>query len=263
MDLQNMKSKKNDARKPDIVTAELKKGFEWTTSHTSIVIGVVIAFVVIGGGYSLWRVMSVRSEKELQTKYFELESQVGKKKEAFEAAKAPKNPLQPKEDKKPTPAPATGDLAKDYGDLPKQLLDFAEKNPKSKAGAMAVLTASGILAEYKKPEEAIPTLKKVQTSGILSGLVSMQLATLLANTGKCDEASPVFEKIVAGSETSFLKLEAKLKLAICAEQSGNLVKAEQGFLQVVDEGKGNSYARSAQKYMRLLQFKKTVEAKTN
>lgn len=262
MDL--IKPKKNDARRPDIVTAELKKGFDWTTKHTTSVMLAIGVFVVVGGGYAGWKTLNERSEKDLQAKYYEIESQVTAKKEAFEMAKAPPPAAAAKDKKDEKPAvPASGDLAKDYGDLPQKLADFANQHPKTKAGAMAALTYAGLMADYKKSEEALPVLQKVHTSGILSGLVSMQLATLLANTGKCDEATGILEKMLGNPATAFLKLEAKLKIGLCAQQSGNLAKAEQNFLQVIEEGKENSLARSAQKYMRLIQLKRGQEAVKN
>lgn len=255
------KHKANDVRKPDMVTAELRRGFEWTTNHTTLVFVAIIAFVAIGGGYAGWQMMNKNTELDLQAKYFDLEKQVAEKKASFDMAKAPAAPGQPKP---ATPAvAATGDMSKDYGDLPAKLSEFAKQNPKTKAGAMAALSYAGLMADYNKTDEAIATLREVKTSGLLSGLVDMQLATMLANSSKCDEATTLLEKMLGNPATSFLKLEAKLKIGLCAQQTGNLAKAEQNYLQVIEEGKDNALARSAQKYMRLLQLKKNTGASVN
>lgn len=260
------KSGKRDPKAPDALTAELKKGFEWTTRHTQLILVAIVLFVGIGGGYSIWKYFRDRNEKAVQAKYFDLESQVLKKKEAFEAAKAPIPPM-PKGEKPPEKkeTPATGDFAQDYGDLPQKLSAFIVENPKTKAGAMAALTLAGLQSEYNKHGEALETLKKVQPSGLLASLVKMQIATLTANEGKCAEAIPLFEQLVGDPASSFLKLEAKLKVALCSEAAGDLAKAETHLNQVIEEGKQQPVARSAQKYLRLLQMKKAgqAEVKTN
>lgn len=266
MDLtKNRQSGKQDARQPDIVTAELKKGFEWTTSHTRLVSIIVGVFIAIGLGLSGFKYFSEGKEKDLQTEYFQFEQQISQKKEAFEEAKNPKPPVKAEEEeiKKVAPVKATGDLAKDYGEIPTNLDKFVSKNSKSRAGAMAALNLSGILVEYKKPQEAIEVLKKVKVSGVLGDLISMQQATVLANLNKCNEASPMFEQLVASKTATYLKLEAKMKLGLCQSSLGNAPKAEETLAQVVEEGKDNAIAKSAQKYLRAIQLKKNIEGKPN
>ena len=267
MDIDKIKQKsgKRDFRAPDAFTAELKRGFEWSTTHTTIVVVLVVGFLLVGGGMAIWKYTNTKNEKAAQEKYFEIESQVMKKKEAFAAAKAPKPPMakDAKKEEKPKEEAATGDFAKDYGDLPQQLKSFVEQNNKTKAGAMAALTLAGLESEYKKDADALETLKKVQTSGVLSALVKMQMATLTANNGNCAEALPMFEQIISDPSSAFMKLEAKLKIALCSESTGNLAKAEDNLNQVIVEGKQNPVARSAQKYLRLLQIKKASEGKAD
>lgn len=266
MDIDKIKQKsgKRDFRAPDAFTAELKRGFEWSTTHTTIVVVLVVGFLLVGGGMSIWKYTQSKNEKSAQEKYYELESQVMKKKEAFAAAKAPKPPMakDAKKDEKKEEV-ATGDFVKDYGDLPQQLKTFVDQNSKTKAGAMAALTLAGLEGEYKKDADALETLKKVQTSGVLNALVKMQIATLTANNGNCAEAIPQFEQLISDPGSAFMKLEAKLKIALCSESTGNLAKAEDNLNQVIVEGKQNPVARSAQKYLRLIQIKKAAEGKAN
>lgn len=256
------RSGKKDARSPDVVTAELKKGFEWTTQHTRLVVGVIAAVLLVGAGLVGWNYFDRQSEEALQAQYFDLETQVLKKKEAFEAAQAPQPPGMAA-DKAKKPEGPTGDFAKDYVDLPQKLKDFALAHPRSKAGAMAALTLAGLQAQYKESEAALEVLKNIHTRGLLGSLVKMQMATLLANTGKCDEAVPLFHQLASDPGAAFMKLEAKLKVAVCAISSGNTGEAEKQLQQIVAEGKESSTTRSAQKYLRLLQSRAGSEVKTN
>lgn len=254
--------------KTDFVTAELKQGFAWTVAHTQLMATVIGAFIVVGLGWAGWSHWTEKQETDLQARYFEIDSQIAKKKESFEAAKAEKTKLPPAaaapdEEKKPTPIAQTGDLAKDYADLPQRLTDFASAHPRSKAGGLAALQLADILAEYKQPGEAIEVLKRVQSKGLVGGLVRMQLATLMANAGQCGEAMPVLNQIVADKSLSFLKGEAKLKIGVCQEVMGQAAQAEEIYKKVIEESKETSTARTAQKYLRLLKFKQNQEGKPN
>ncbi|PWU16687.1 MAG: hypothetical protein C5B49_10230 [Bdellovibrio sp.] len=292
---------------PDIVTAELKKTFEWTTHHTRIVSIVGGTAIVLGVAYSLWNSMGIKKEKALQSQYFELEAQVLKKRTEYEKARnQPARPDSPdpkeskgakakeaKSDKAKEPKSAqatgsvggaaqvgaagtsagatgsvggeaaTGNLLKDYGDLPNQLKQFAQQNANSKAGAMAALLFANLMSEYHQPGEAVPVLKDVRTTGLLSQLGQMELGTLLANDGKCDEAIGIFDRLANDPKSAFLKLEAKFKTGLCWQSKGDVAKAEEILNQVVVEGKENSVARSAKKYLRLFRLRKTEEVKAN
>lgn len=248
----------------DVVTAELKKGFVWTTQHSYLVGGFIAAFIVIGGGITGWKMWSESKEKDLQAKYYDIEVQVNKKRADFEKAKTPAPPAEKDKPETKAPVAATGDLGKDYGDLPGQLKSFVEKYPASAAGNMAALTLASLQAEYNQTAEALQTLKLAQPpKNFVGSLVKMELATQLANNGQCPEATAIWTDLVGQESAKFLKGEAKLKLALCAETQGDKAKAQSLYKEVETEFKDTAAGRSASQYLRLLAVAPTGEKKNS
>lgn len=246
----------------DAVTAELRRGFEWTTTHTTLVLSVIAIFIIGGGGYVAYSSMAKSKEAELQAKYYAIESVVNKKRADFDEAKNP-TPPQPGEPTPTAKAKPTGDMAKDYGDVTDSLLKFAQDNPKSAAGAMAALNLASLQAEYNQPEAAITTLKTIQPSqNMLGALVRMELATQIANAGNCPEADAIWAELIKQPSANFLKAEAKLKMGLCAETQGDTARAQAMFKEVETEFKDTAAGRSAAQYQRLLSGK-TEAPKSN
>ena len=153
----------NDARTPDQVTQSLRKGFAWTTTHSKIVLGAIIAFVTIGLGASIASYLSEKKEISQQEKYFLLERAYTDKKASFEEAERAAQAAS--QDKKaPTPdasKKATGDLTKDYGTVVTDFENFVNENPKTQAAQMAALNLTDLYGEYKNPDAALAILQKV------------------------------------------------------------------------------------------------------
>lgn len=257
----------SNVRKPrkddlDIVTTELKKGFEWTTKHTTLVVGLLGLLIVVGGGYAIYSTVAKNKEIELQAKYYDLEAVVTKKRGDFEMAKNPP-PVTPDQPAPPATAKPSGDLQKDYGDVTAQLADFAKTNPSTTAGSMAALNLASLQAEYNQTEAAISTLKTVNPpKSFLGALVQMELATQLANANNCPEATGIWQKLIDTPSAAFLKGEAKLKMGLCAEATGDLTKAQSFYSEVEKDYKDTAAGRSASQYLRLLSMKNDAP-KTN
>lgn len=250
--LATRKSKKNDL---DVVTTELKKGFEWTTKHTTLVLSLLGVLVLVSGGYAAYSTISKRQEMDLQAKYYDLETVVNKKRADFEMAKNPP-PAMPDQPAPAATAKPTGDLQKDYGDVTTQLAEFAKEHPKSAAGSMAALNLASLQAEYNQTDAAIATLKTVTPpKSFLGALVQMELATQLANANNCPEATAIWQKLMDQSSAQFLKAEAKLKMGLCAEAQGDLTKAQSFYSEVEKDYKDSAAGRSAAQYLRLLAMK--------
>lgn len=246
----------------DVVTTELKKGFEWTTKHTTLILGLLVTFVILGGGYAAYNMVTKKNEVDLQAKYYDLEAVVNKKRADFEQAKNPM-PAQPGEPVPAVTAKPTGDIAKDYGDVTAGLADFAKSHPASAAGAMAALNLASLQAEYNQTDSAIETLKGVSVQkSFLGALVQMELATQLANASKCPEAQAIWESLVGQTQAAFLKAEAKLKMGLCAESTGDIARAQGYYKEVEMEFKESAAGRSAAQYLRLLSSK-TEAPKSN
>lgn len=260
------KFSKEELKSPDQVTKTLRQGFVWTTAHSKLVVGTIAAFVVIGVGVSIANYFSEKKEISQQEKYFLLEKTYTEKKRGFEeAARAEMTQAaqaqQAKKDKKAAPTfdpskKASGDIQKDYGPVITGLESFVSDSPNTKAAQMAALNLTDIYLTYKKNDEALATLQKVEKGldkeGVLSGLVWMQMGNILAEKADCKGAVEKWQVLVNNKNFAFAHDEAKLRMGLCFESMNDLAKAEELYTEV------SKTSREAQKYLRLLKVKKNL-----
>ncbi|WII71054.1 tetratricopeptide repeat protein [Bdellovibrio sp. 22V] len=265
------KISKEDLKSPDQMTQTLRKGFVWTTAHSKIVISAIAVFIVIGVGASLMNYFSEKKEVSQQEKYFLLEKSYTEKKRGFdEAARAEMIAAQAK-DKKNTPPvdaskKASGDLQKDYGTIVSGFESFISEAPNTKAAQMAALNLSEIYMNYKKTDEALAALTKVEKgldkSDMLTALVWMQIGNVMVAKDDCKGAIEKWQTLANTKALAFAHDEAKLRMGLCFESMNDVAKAEEIYTEI---GKKDdqattdfSAAREAQKYLRLLKAKKNL-----
>ncbi|MBO9668496.1 MAG: tetratricopeptide repeat protein, partial [Bdellovibrio sp.] len=214
------KFSKEDLKNPDQVTKTLREGFVWTTAHSKIVITAVIAFIVVGVGVSIGGYLSEKKEVSTQEKYFSLEKSYLEKKRGFEEAARAEITAANAKDKKAAPAvdpskKASGDIQKDYGTVIAGFEAMVNEAPKTTAGQMAALNLSDIFSMYKKYDEGLAALNKVEAglnkSDVTSGLVYMQMGNLLSDKGDCKAAVEKWQVVVGSKAFAFAHDEAKLR----------------------------------------------------
>jgi hypothetical protein len=260
---------KEDIKSPDQMTKTLREGFVWTTTHSTMVLGAIALFVVIGVGVSIFGYFSDKKETTQQEKYFLIEKNYTETKRGYEeAARAELMAAQAKDKKAPAPAgkKASGDLQADYGTVVSGFEAFLNEDAKSKAAQMAALNLSDIYASYKKNDEALAALQKVEKGldkdDMLTGLVWMQTGNLLANKNDCKGAVEKWQNITNSKSLAFAHDEAKLRMGLCFESMNDLAKAEEIYTEIgkkEDPATTNFGAsREAQKYLRLLKAKKNL-----
>lgn len=260
---------KDDVKSPDQMTKTLRQGFNWTTAHSNMVMGAIALFVVAGVGYSLYGYFSEKKEMTQQEKYFVLEKNYTDTKRGFdEATRAELMAAQNKDKKAPVPTgkKASGDLQADYGTVITGFEAFIGETPNSKAAQMAALNLSDIYLTYKKNEEALSALQKVEKGldqdDALTSLVWMQMGNVLANKNDCQGAIQKWESITKVKSLTYAHDEAKLRMGLCFESMNDLEKAEMLYAEVggkQDPATTNFAAsREAQKYLRLLKAKKNL-----
>ncbi|KYG63911.1 hypothetical protein AZI86_13935 [Bdellovibrio bacteriovorus] len=260
---------KEDVKSPDQVTKTLRQGFIWTTTHSNMVIGAVALFVVVGVGISIFGYFSNKKEMTQQEKYFVLEKNYTEVKRGFdEAARAELLAAQSKDKKAPTPTgkKASGDMQTDYGTVIAGFEAFLNEDSSSKAAQMAALNLSDIYLTYKKNDEALGVLQKVEKGldkdDALTSLVWMQMGNVLANKNDCNGAVEKWENITKVKSLAFAHDEAKLRMGLCFESMNDLAKAETIYTELSgkqDPATTNFAAsREAQKYLRLLKAKKNL-----
>ena len=250
---------RDEARRPDVMTAELKKGFEWSAQHSQALGLVVGALFLIGAGWSLMNYLNERKETALQEKFSAAEKTYLDKKEKFEQfQKSSAQPADPKSKVAPKVEgeKASGDLNQDYGTVVTDLEALVKEAPSSKAAVLSALTLTRIYDGYQKKNESIEVLKKVQSaSGLLGVLAQSELGSELANNGDCKGAIDLWAKVVKDSDAKFMSPQLKLKMGLCSESLGQKAQAEDSYKQVVAEAKDSAAGKSAEKYLRLLESK--------
>ena len=208
---------------------------------------VLVAFLVGGGAVAFISQSAKAKEKSAQENYYLVEK-------SFYELKA-------KKDAPPNPAAKTEpvDFTKARQDFERIIADY----PKSVAAQMSALNLASILIEEGKSAEALTALKNVEakSGSLVSYLVQQQIGLLLADQDKCQEAIDTWEKVIKTSEASFLHAELQLQQALCYSKLNNAQKAEAILTnlsnQTANPEMGDATtAKEAEKYLRLLQFKK-------
>ncbi|MBC7420749.1 MAG: tetratricopeptide repeat protein [Bdellovibrio sp.] len=135
--------------------------------------------------------------------------------------------------------------------------------PKSKAAQMSALYLSDILVTEKNPELALTTLQKVENndSGLVNTLVQQQIGHMQADKNLCPDAVQTWQKIVNRKEASFLHNEVKVQQALCYQKMNDNKKAEEILTNLANQKQdhaleASSTSKEAEKYLRLIQFKK-------
>lgn len=212
------------------------------------VAGLFIAIVVVGGIVSIASSRSKAKEEKVQESYYVIEKKlIDLKQKATAPADATK---------KADPV--------DYTEVKKELETFANENVGTIAAQMAALHLAELQVADKNQAAALALLQKVETQdkGLVNTLVEQQIAQLLAGQDKCQDAIAVLQKIIDRKEAAFVHNEAKLQQALCHVKLGNTKQAEEILTNLSSQSSqaeyGNSPAtKEAEKYLRLLQFKKT------
>ena len=263
---------KEDVRTPDQMTQELGRFAAWISKNITLVIGVIVGLLVMGGIYTAVDYFNGQKESHLQGEMSRVEHQYTEKKTKFkdaEQAENAKKPASAKKDKNETPAPvlvkATGDLEKDYGPEVSGFEDLVAKNPNSKAGQMSAIYLADLYSEYKQPGKAIEALNKVapqnEPTDVVSALVINLKAGLLADQGDCAQALQIWQKIMAQKKMDYLHDEAKLRSAVCYEKMNETAKAEQFYIELSkntsskDQAEDKAATEDAKKYLRLLKVR--------
>lgn len=228
---------KKEAKQPDLLTVELKKGFQWTTSHSKVVLVFVALFVVGGVSYSFVQYQTFKAEEKASSEYSLVEKDYQKKKE--ELTKAEKNAQQ--------------DMEKDYGSILAGFQKIIDKNPNTKSAIMAALSMNEIYLKYQKTEAALQNIQRVKIGAdSLSALLLSQKGTVQANMNDCKSALETWTQILNNKSAQFIHSEALLKQALCYEKLEDKKKAEETYNRVIAEAKDGTLAKSAEKYLRIL-----------
>lgn len=214
-----------------------------------LVSGVLLVGVIVGGVFALWSTMSLQKEKAAQESYFTVEKKLLDLK-AKQAA--------PKEAGKDTTKDVV-DFSQTKKDLEKVISDY----PNSVAAQMAAIHLAKLLINDKDFVVALATLQKVENkgTGLVNTLVQQQIGHLLVDNNKCQEAITIWQKILDRKQAAFIHNEIKIQQALCYTKLNDFKKAEEILTNLANQsvnpeiGDATS-SKEAEKYLRLIQFKK-------
>lgn len=208
-----------------------------------LLIGVLLAGAIAGAVFVLVSTQSLNKEKLAQENYFIVE----------------KNLLELKE--KQTTAKVGVDFSQSKKDLEKIISDY----PGSVAAQMAAIHYAKLLADEKNFDAALSVLQKAENKdkGMVNTLVQQQIGQLLADKNECLRAIEVWQKIINRKEAAFIHGETKIQQALCYAKLNDLKKAEEILTKLANQSSSinsetaaDHSVKEAEKYLRLIQFKK-------
>lgn len=212
-----------------------------------LLLGILGVIIIIGAVFTVISMKATQKEKAAQESYFAVE----KKLIDLKAKKA----APPAKDQKAENV----DFAQVKQELEKVMTDF----PGSVASQMAGLHFANLLVDEKNFDLALATLQKIENKdkGLVNTLVQQQIGQLLADKEKCQDAITVWQKIVDRKEAAFIHNETKIQQALCYTKLNDLKKAEEILTNLANKSANpqmgpNSSSKEAEKYLRLIQFKK-------
>lgn len=212
-----------------------------------LLLGTLGVVIIIGAVFTVISVKATQKEKAAQESYFAVEKKLIdlKAKKAAPVAKDQKA--------------ENVDFAQVKQELEKVMTDF----PGSVASQMAGLHFANLLVDEKNFDLALATLQKIENKdkGLVNTLVQQQIGQLLADKEKCQDAITVWQKIVDRKEAAFIHNETKIQQALCYTKLNDLKKAEEILTNLANKSANpdigpNSSSKEAEKYLRLIQFKK-------
>ncbi len=216
-----------------------------------LIVGVLGVIVVAGAIATLLTVRVSQKEHSAQERYFAAEKKMN------DLKNKKSDPLAA--DKKEKAKPEVIDYSGVKKDLEKIIVDF----PGSIASQMAALHISNILVDEKNTDSALATLQKVTNTdrGLVNTLVQQQIGQLLADKDKCSEAIAIWQKIIERKEASFIHNETKIQQALCYTKLKDFKRAEEILTNLANQSvnvdmSNTASTKEAEKYLRLIQFKK-------
>lgn len=207
--------------------------------------GIFVAFVIGGVAFGLISSQGLKKEQQAQEAYF----------------KAEKKYLEIK-NKAAAPPEATAKKTEDYKTVKADFENIISAYPRSKAAQMAAVYLSDILTAENNKDLALSTLQKVENSdsGLINTLIQQQIGSLLADQNKCAEALTVWQKIIERKQAQFLHNATRLQQALCYQKMNDSKKAEEILTNLANQksdlNNTDSTAKEAEKYLRLIQYKK-------
>ena len=246
---------KEEVRGPDTILEKLGIIFDWAHARRKQIQIVVISFLILGGGLAAWESFKEKAELKAQLKYYEVYKKIMEKKAAESLKDEDPTKVATKE------AANTPPKKVDYELEIQELKNIVEQESKTTAGALAGMTLSELYIKAEKYDQALEALKKVpgKTKSLVGILVAAQVGNAKATKNDCKGALETWQALLNSDSAKWLHSELNLRTGLCYEQLGDLAAAQTAYQKVVDVATDSPAKQSAQKYLRLLAFKKGAQ----
>ena len=246
---------------PDAIQGGMISFWHLVEHNSTLVVGLILAIVVGTAGYGIRNWWIDRNEKKAQDAYYAVEAKYMKLKEGFDRAKM-KDLMPAEKDEKTAAAPATGDLAKDYGSIPTDFEKVARDNPSTSAGAQAAIIASDLYLSHGQPDKAVEIAqvpaKTLGSKTLLGSLVTVAWGNALAAKDDCAEAVKIWKQVLDSSAAAFLHADAGLRSGLCYEALNQPDKAREMYQKVTAEGADSMAGATAKSLLRALNAKSPI-----
>ncbi len=212
--------------------------------------GAVGILVLIGAIYTLSITTKQKKEKTAQEQYFLIEKKLLELKAKSEAGEDDKKNVVEKPD---------------FTSVSKELETFIDSNPKRLASKMAAIHLAKIHMDSGNLDLGLSTLEKVRDNenGVVSTLVLQQMGQIMALKDKCSEAIQIWQSILNNKNSSYIHDDVKIQQALCYVKTNDHQKAEEILTNLANKSvnpdmQSSSSSKDAEKYLRLLKFKKAT-----
>lgn len=221
----------------------------------------MVAAIVIVSGYSVYSLTQKKAAQSKFTSLYEIESKYLEKKDAFAKAKAELESKNPDKTKTAAVAVGTGDLSKDYGDIPQKLEDFINQNKGSTAAIQASLWLSDLYDEYKMTEKAAQILESTlggKVDGVMTAMATLRAGNLWSKAEKCEKGIEHWNKLI-NKNYPYFETQSLLKIALCQKEMGKKDESKAKLQEIITKYPESTEASSAKKYLRLLDYKPNAQ----
>ena len=244
---------KEDIKNPDKFIEVSDRVGHWIERHRVIVFTILGVLLALGGTLGLWEMYTSHRENQAQSSIYEIQAKV----EKIQANQLKK---EPNKNGQESSALQDNTIQNDYGNL---LTEYEEKIEQLKSSRVALIAGIHLVslyldyAEYGRAFKVLQSISPyVGKGGLLSGLIHLQMGTVLVALEKYDDAKASYERVLQDKDSTFLHSEAVLKSGLMEEKQGHLEQARSYYQRASEEFASTDSGKTAKAYLRLLELNK-------
>ncbi len=249
------KISKEELRSPDAFVKTMEQGYSFATRYGKPIAALAVLGVIVAIGFVATNFLKERKEDSAAQALYVPQSEYKKLQDQFEKAKSPIEPGAKADASAVKPAPATGDLQKDYGTVIPGFESVIKEFSGTVAAGQAAVYLASIYQDHGKLEEAKAALeqplKDLDSDTLIYSVANMVYGNILASQDNCKDAVATFERV-----KNFLSVDASVKAGVCYEKLGQLDQAAEMYRKASTQSESSS-SLAAKGYLRALEQKRS------